>query len=189
MISEYFDSFNRIIRQALITGKNSQVIQNETAIEEMLSEFINLKSRNSTVYLAGNGGSNGIASHTSVDFVNSCKIKAIPLTDASNLTCFSNDFGYENVFAKPLQILIQKGDLLIAVSSSGNSASILNAVETARKKEAKIITLSGFRDENKLRKMGDYNIWLSSEEYGKVEIGHALWLHLITDLLKNRIKA
>jgi D-sedoheptulose 7-phosphate isomerase len=187
MVADYLDSFFKIIRNTAISDKKNQIMKIDTAIDNIVSECIRIKTEKKNIYLIGNGGSNGIASHTSVDFINSCKIKAFPLTDASNLTCFANDFGYESVFSKPLQILIEKDDILIAISSSGNSKNILNAVEIAKAKETVIITLSGFNENNKLRSMGNYNIWVNSQEYGKVEIAHAFWLHLITDLLKKRI--
>lgn len=87
----------------------------------------------------------------------------------------------ENVFSKQLETLLTTGDILIAVSSSGKSNNIINAAGTASQKEIFLITLSGFSEDNSLRKSGDINLWIHSGNYGIVEIGHALLLHFITD--------
>ena len=103
------------------------------------------------------------------------------MTDNSILTCLANDYGYEKVFSEGLKTLFTGNDMLIAVSSSGSSKNIVNAAESAIQKGGKVITFSGFRDSNPLRSLGDYNFWLNSTNYGKVEIGHAMLLHILTD--------
>ena len=133
------------------------------------------------VVLFGNGGSAGVAAHAATDFFNVAKIKTFTLHESSLLTCMTNDFGYENAFAKMLDQVINNNDVLIAISSSGNSINIRNAVEVAKKHKATIITLSGFSKDNPLRKMGNINIWLDSNDYGFVEIGHQFLLHNIAD--------
>ena len=75
-------------------------------------------------------------------------------------------------------------DILIAISSSGQSRNIVNAVAVAKKNGATVITLSGFQDNNPLRQIGHYNLWLNSKDYGQVEIGHAFILHYLTDRLR-----
>ncbi len=139
-----------------------------------------------TIYLVGNGGSSGIVSHSSIDFINACKLRAVAMTDNSVLTCLANDYGYENVFSEGLKTLFTDKDLLIAVSSSGSSMNIRNAANHAREKGGKVITFSGFKEDNPLRNLGDYNYWLNSSNYGKVEIGHALLLHILTDEISER---
>jgi D-sedoheptulose 7-phosphate isomerase len=134
----------------------------------------------------GNGGSSGIISHSSIDFINACKLRAMPFTDNSILTCLANDYGYENVFSEGLKTLFTSKDILIAVSSSGSSKNIRNAAEKARELGGKVVTFSGFKSDNPLRSLGDYNFWLDSSNYGKVEIGHALLLHILTDEISRR---
>ena len=141
----------------------------------------NLKKNNGSLYIIGNGGSAGVASHSVNDFFNVVKIKAYTLHDPSLFSCFANDYGYEFVFSKQIDQIISKDDLLIAISSSGNSANITNAVNAAKTKNAQVITLSGFNKENKLRSMGLINFWLNSTDYGFVEIGHQFLLHNIVD--------
>ena len=96
----------------------------------------------------------------------------------------SNDYGYENSFSEPISTLAREQDLLIAVSSSGRSANIQNAVKSIKKVGGRVITLSGFGEDNPLRLMGDLNVWLGSKSYGLVEIGHLFYLHYISGRLE-----
>jgi D-sedoheptulose 7-phosphate isomerase len=102
------------------------------------------------------------------------------------LTCLANDYGYENVFSEGLKTLFTSKDALIAVSSSGSSQNIRNAAVLAKQMGGQVLTFSGFKTDNPLRSLGDYNFWLNSTDYGKVEIGHALLLHILTDELSRR---
>lgn len=129
----------------------------------------------------GNGGSAGIASHQAVDYWKNGKMKAITFNDASLLTCISNDYGYEQVFAEPIRKFADPDDLLIAISSSGRSKNILKAVEAARQSQCKVVTLSGFDEANPLRRTGDLNFYVPSHSYGHVEVLHLCILHSMLD--------
>jgi D-sedoheptulose 7-phosphate isomerase len=181
MLEQYVSTFHDILKRMIVTNADGKALNEEDALNIIHNKFDMIKKSNGIVCLVGNGGSNGIVSHTSVDLVNTCKIRAFPLTDTSQLTCFANDFGYENVFSKPLETMLSPNDALIAVSSSGSSKNILNAVHSAVHQNSFIITLSGFKSENLLRKKGHINFWLDSDRFAMVEIGHALILHYITD--------
>jgi D-sedoheptulose 7-phosphate isomerase len=98
----------------------------------------------------------------------------------------SNDYGYENSFSEPLSNLAKENDLLIAISSSGRSANIRNAVISIKEAGGYAITLSGFGQDNPLRSMGDLNVWLDSNSYGLVEIGHLFYLHYLSGRLKSK---
>jgi D-sedoheptulose 7-phosphate isomerase len=174
-------NFKSVLSNVRIT--NSSAL--DSSIEDGLHNFYlvlsKLKNTSGCLYIIGNGGSAGVASHAATDFFNVAKIKTFTLHESSLLTCMTNDFGYENAFARVLDQVINKNDVLIAISSSGNSINIRNAVEVAKKHQANIITLSGFSSNNPLRKMGNMNIWLDSDDYGFVEIGHQFLLHNIAD--------
>ena len=133
--------------------------------------------------IIGNGGSASIASHIATDLLKNLKIPALALNDASLLTCLSNDLGYENVFSMPLGILARKGDILFAISSSGKSKNILNAVIQGKKKGCIVIAFSGFSPRNPLRNKGDINFYVPSSSYGAVEITHLAICHAIVDIL------
>ncbi len=129
------------------------------------------------ILFIGNGGSAAIASHQAVDYWRNGGLAALAFNDASLLTCISNDFGYERVFAEPIVRFAREGDVLVAISSSGRSANILNGVEAARKADCRVITLSGFSSDNPLRALGDLNFYVPSDSYGIVEITHLSLLH------------
>ena len=185
---KYIEGFTGVLSGLQFTDSTGKQVEIELAYSQFRTMLEGLKKSNGTVFLIGNGGSSGIVSHTSVDLLNSCKVKAFPITDNSQLTCFANDFGYEQVFSKPLETLISPNDILIAVSSSGKSKNILNAATIAREKNADVITFSGFRYDNPLRSLGTLNAWIESDSYGIVEIGHAFILHYLTDRFCGLIK-
>jgi D-sedoheptulose 7-phosphate isomerase len=182
-ITNRIDIFSDVITDAVSSDKMGNTLALDDCINGITSELELLRTRDSHVYLIGNGGSAGIASHMMIDLLNMSKIKAHTLYDLSMLTCISNDYGYENVFKSPLDVMLNDGDILVAISSSGESNNILNAVKCAQSKNIYAITLSGFSERNSLRTMGDMNIWLNSQDYGIVEIGHAFLLHNIADRL------
>lgn len=146
--------------------------------------FLKTRAAKGTVYWVGNGGSNAICTHLSQDVLNKLNIASFAINDSSLLTCMSNDFGYENSFSTPLQKLIGSDDLLIAISSSGNSENILNAVKVAQNQKASVIGLSSFKDDNKLHNATtDVSFFLPSNLYGHAEVGHAALLHAVIECL------
>lgn len=130
----------------------------------------------------GNGGSAGIASHMAIDFSKNGSMRATAFNDGAALTCLANDFGYEFAFAKQVEFHAVSGDVLVAISSSGKSKSIVNAVHSARRSGCSVLTYSGFDAGNPLRSMGDVNFYVESHEYGLVELAHASLIHAIVDL-------
>ena len=131
----------------------------------------------------GNGGSAAIASHMATDYSKNGGVRALALNDASMLTCLGNDLGYDRVFAKQIELHARAGDLVIAISSSGRSANILNAVDAATTAGCTIATLSGFTPDNPLRRKGQWNFYVASDRYGFVEIGHLTICHAVLDFL------
>jgi D-sedoheptulose 7-phosphate isomerase len=156
----------------------------ESGLRKATELLTALRDRKGRLYVVGNGGSAGIASHAVTDFLNVGRLRASTLHDPALLTCMSNDYGYENAFANVLKTLAVAGDMLIAVSSSGKSLNIRNAAEAMRDIGGTCITLSGFESTNPLRAMGGLNFWLDSSDYGMVEIGHQFILHNIADRLR-----
>lgn len=134
------------------------------------------------VFFIGNGGSAGICSHMATDWMRNGGFSALALNDGAVLTCLGNDLGFEQVFAKQIQMHGRAGDLLIAISSSGNSPNILRGVEAARAAGMRVVTLSGFKPDNKLRRLGDVNFYVPSDRYGWVEISHLALCHAILDV-------
>lgn len=148
--------------------------------------------RDGRIYIFGNGGSLALATHWVSDFnktvfshhidehVRRFQAIRLPATE-SELTAWANDVGYEMVFAGPLQNYIQDNDVVIAISSSGNSPSIIKAIHVAKKNKVPVIGLSGF-DGGELNTLSDAKILIRTEpkEYELVESVHGTILHLIT---------
>lgn len=143
--------------------------------------LLEAQQRKGIVYVIGNGGSAGIASHFCNDLMKSLKIPSQTLYDTNLLTCLANDIGYENVFSYSLERLLKPKDLLIAISSSGKSRNILNAVHVAKTLRTPVITFSGFEQNNELRALGQLNFWIDRKDYGIVEMSHFFLLHTIAD--------
>ncbi len=159
-----------------------------TLLEEGFNEteklLINIRKQNKTVWWIGNGGSAAVCSHLSQDMLNKLNIRSMTLNDVSLLTCMANDFGYTNVYLRPLNNLVQDGDLLIAISSSGKSKNILACAELAHKRNMKLITLSGFEPDNLLLQIkADVSFYLASKLYGHVEVGHEALLHAVIETI------
>ena len=140
-----------------------------------------IKKEKKKIILVGNGGSAAMASHVSVDFTKMCKIRAINFNEADLLTCLSNDYGYENWVKKALSFYADNNDLLICISSSGESKNIINGAKYGKKIGCKVITLTGFSPKNKVRKIGHINLWLDCKNYNFVEMIHHIWLLSIVD--------
>jgi len=137
------------------------------------------------IMFIGNGGSAAIAGHMSLDFSNAGKIRAVCFNDGPLLTCLANDYSYQKVFEKAVGMYADSGDVLVAISSSGQSENILNGVISAKQKGCTVITLSGFERENPLMKLGDWNIYvpLPRPNYGQVEVSHYIILHFLLDYI------
>lgn len=142
---------------------------------------IRLIEKASRIFFIGNGGSNAICSHMAEDFMKIGGKPTFTFSDPALITCFSNDFGYENAMKEWIKFHIKEGDLLVAISSSGESKNITNCVEFVKSRSGKIITLSGFKQNNKLSTLGDINFHLNSTSYGIVECFHEIILHSILD--------
>jgi D-sedoheptulose 7-phosphate isomerase len=170
-----------VLGRAAITSHSGESEVIESGIAAICNMMLKVRNAGRTLFLIGNGGSAGIASHAATDFFNVCKLRAMTLHETSMMTCMANDFGYENAFARMLGQMAQPQDMLIAISSSGKSTNILNAVEQARARGVSVVTLTGFAADNPLRGMGHLNVWLESSDYDIVEIGHQTILHNVSD--------
>jgi D-sedoheptulose 7-phosphate isomerase len=178
--------FQALIGKTEIANQDGRSLECEKGIQKNLDMLEKLRARGGNLFLIGNGGSAGVVSHILTDFINVNKLNARTLHESTLLSCISNDYGYENSFSEPLSTLARDKDLLIAVSSSGRSANIRNAVKGIKEIGGEAITLSGFGQDNPLRSMGDLNIWLDSNSYGLVEIGHLFYLHYLSGRLKSK---
>ncbi len=167
----------------VVTDRQGNDIGIAAGFEHYVKNAIETRERHGKLLFIGNGGSAGIASHLAIDHSKNGQIPAMAFSDASAITCLSNDYGYEHVFAKQIEYHGRKDDFIIAISSSGKSANILNAVAAARKLGCRVITFSGFDRENPLNKLGDVNYFVDSKEYGFVEVAHIALIHSMLDYI------
>jgi len=173
-MSSYFSRYYSLLYTKLSSADGSSMEQ----LSEVVCETFN-KSRK--VIIVGNGGSAAMASHVAVDFTKAAGIRAINFNEADLITCFANDYGYENWVAKAIEAYGDPGDLVILISSSGRSPNIINAASYAKQNGFPLVTLSGFDSDNPLRSLGDINLWVDSKSYNIVEMTHHIWLLSIVD--------
>ena len=153
----------------------------------LVSEMINKVNKDGgTIYIVGNGGSAAIANHAAIDFTKAANIPATTFNESSLLTCFANDYGYEHWVEKALEFYTKKNDMVILISSSGQSKNIINGARKAKEMGLALITFSGFSSQNPLRELGDVNLWIDSSKYNIVEIVHQNWILSIIDFLISR---
>ena len=144
--------------------------------------------------LCGNGGSAADSQHIAAEFIirlshdlNRPAIPAIALTtDTSILTAGGNDIGYENVFARTVEGLGNEGDILIAISTSGNSENVIKAVDTAKSKGMKIIGFLGGRG-GKLKDLVDVAVIIPSPSTGRIQEGHITVAHIICEAVERKL--
>ena len=149
-------------------------------------KFVEHCNRNGgKLIIVGNGGSASISSHVAVDFTKACGIRSINFNEPNLLTCFSNDFGYENWVSEALKAYSDPNDLVILISSSGTSPNILNAADFCIEHELNLITFSGFSEKNILKKKGQINFWVNSNSYNFIEMAHHVWLVCMVDYLSS----
>ena len=181
LISAYFAEGQSILGSIL----PSEVSQLAQAIEE-------IRISNSTIYVAGNGGSSSTASHFATDIgVGSLRranpVRVVSLGDnAAVMTALANDLDFSAVFEHQVRLLAQPGDLLIVISASGNSENLIRAVNEARQKGVKVFSLTGF-DGGKLREITDGNnihVQTKPGAYGLVEDAHLAICHVITECVR-----
>ena len=187
MFIKYLQELGKITH-SIECSEGQQVANATDVINKIISLLAETKKRGGKVMWIGNGGSAAIASHGAIDYWRTAEIKSVCFNDGALLSCIGNDFGYASVFQKPLELFADAGDVLVAISSSGQSANIINGVKAARGKGCTVISLSGFLPSNPLRQLGDFNFYAPSSHYGYVELAHSVLCHSFLDLYMDRIK-
>lgn len=163
-------------------------------IEKTINLICEAYENNKKLLICGNGGSAADSQHLAAEFISSFRssfkrrsLPAIALTtDSSILTAYSNDFGFDGVFARQVEGLGNEGDILIGLSTSGNSKSVIEAFIEAKEKNMKIVALLG-RDGGKLKDMADISIIVPAEETSRIQEGHILIYHIICDLVEKKL--
>jgi D-sedoheptulose 7-phosphate isomerase len=181
-LGSYLETLSKATREAECTGLDGERMTLGAASLLVCHLCHAAHDSGGKVMFIGNGGSMGIATHMAIDFSKNGGIRAMAFGDGAVLTCLGNDFGYSDVFSRQIEWHGGENDVLVAISSSGASPNILKGVLAARAKGSKIVTFSGFCEDNPLRHGGDVNFYVRAQEYGFVELAHQSILHAMLDV-------
>ena len=161
----------------------------DAAVEAIMATM----KTNHTIFVAGNGGSAATANHFAADFgknvVKGDENRPRIMSLCSNmgiLSAYANDEGYESVFARQMTNWVGEGDLLVAISASGNSPNVVKAAELMHQKGGKVIAMTGFSG-GKLKDLADISLHIEENRYETVEDIHSLFCHLIVSCVKSRV--
>tara|TARA_Y100000590_G_scaffold461493_1_gene623199 strand:- start:13110 stop:13682 length:573 start_codon:yes stop_codon:yes gene_type:complete len=170
---QYFDLYKSSIF-------NGEIIDDLIEVKYVLEKA---HSNGKKVIIAGNGGSAAMASHCAVDLTKNAGIRAVNFNEADLITCFANDFGYDNWVYKAIEFYGDDGDVVVLISSSGDSMNMVNAAKIAYQMKMSVITFTGFSPSNLLRSEGIINFWVDSKAYNIVEMTHHIWILAIVDMI------
>ncbi|WP_368854150.1 SIS domain-containing protein [Desulfovibrio sp. JC022] len=175
------------LNNLLLNIETSGIVANDpdSAFARWVELGAEVQKNDSTIYLIGNGASASMASHFAADLSKNAMVRTRVFTDLSELTAIGNDISFDQIFAVPLQRYARPGDMLVAISSSGNSPNVIAAAKVARRSRVSLITLTGFKADNKLSGLGDINFYVPSNTYGETETCHAGILHHWMDKMEN----
>ncbi len=180
-VGDYARSIATALQDAAASDRSGKPVALDEAVRWAATAARRAHEAGNKLMFVGNGGSATTASHMATDYNKNGNLRTLSLNDSSMLTCLANDYSFAEVFAKQVEFHACTGDFLVAISSSGKSPNILNAARTARTLGCTILTMSGFDPDNPLRREGDMNVYLPSDFYGIVEIGHLALCHAILD--------
>jgi len=181
---------NRCLNQHIKVAK--KIYDLLPLIEKAGRLCIDALTKGNKIILCGNGGSAADAQHIAAELIGRFKKDRIALpaialtTNTSALTAIGNDYGFDYIFSRQIEALAKKGDVLIAISTSGNSKNVINAIKSAKKYDCKIITLSG-KNGGEIKNMGDINIIIPSNDTPRIQEMHIMIGHMICEIIEEKI--
>lgn len=182
---KYFNDYLVDMTDALLSTRVTDNRENAFDLDKGLQSFADriedTKRKNGLIFFCGNGASCSMAEHMSHDFFQNAEINTYSCSETSHITAISNDLCYEDVFAYRILRILSVNDILVTISSSGNSPNIVNSINAAKSKNAFVVTFSGMMESNNSRMSGDLNFYVPLSKYGMVESSHAFLLHLCLD--------
>ncbi len=178
----YFSLIQEGLGKLIVTNKTKDVLTVDEGLDWWASKAYDLHQRtHGLIFFCGNGASATMAEHMSHDWFQNGRVNTTTCAETAHITAISNDIGYESVFSYRVERILSEKDMLVGISSSGNSPNIVKAMEAANQKGAFTISLSGKGKDNKIRGLGDLNFYVPLETYGEVESAHAVLLHAALD--------
>lgn len=164
-------------------------LDHSSHIQEIGKTMAYVLKNDGTIFWCGNGGSASDSQHLAAELVGRFKknrraLRSIALnTDTSVVTCIANDYSYEDIFSRQLEGLARKGDLLMAISTSGNSHNILNAIIRAKELGVKTLALLG-KEGGEAKKIADDSLIISSESTARIQESHILIGHVLCEIIE-----
>ena len=183
-----------IIQQLEESAKVKKLIAETLAekIEQAAQLLVEAFQQEKKVLVFGNGGSAGDAQHLAGELVGRFKMErqALPCialtTDTSIITAVGNDYGYEDIFTRQVEALAQQGDVVIGISTSGNSPNVLEALRVAQAKGAKALALVG-RDGGEMKDLAELSIVVPSNDTPRIQEGHITIIHILCHLVERSL--
>lgn len=186
--SDYYADIHMGLSSLIATDGQGRVLDPDTALEQWADLCEEKRKQRGVFFFCGNGASATMAEHMSHDCFQNADFLTQTCSETSHITAISNDISYEDVFAYRIGKMLGEKDMLITVSSSGNSPNIVKALQKARELGVFAVTLSGKREDNASRGLGDLNFYVPLATYGMVESAHAVLLHCWLDLYLDKYK-
>lgn len=180
-VTDYFSALSKLLMSVEVADQYGEALSLDEGAKQAVDLILSVRRASGKIMVIGNGGSAAIASHMQSDLCKAVNVRAMVFNEPPLLTALSNDDGHGRVFERPVELWASPGDLLLAISSSGQSENILRAVRRSTERQCHTITLSGFSPENPLRRLGAVNFYVPSREYGHVEMIHSALGHFLTD--------
>lgn len=184
----YFNDIRNGLDRMIVTDIKGNVMIVDEALEKWIDVCEDLKRERGMFFFCGNGASATMSEHMSHDCFQNADFLTQTCSETSHLTAISNDVSYEDVFAYRISKMLREGDMLITISSSGNSPNIVKAIKTAKKLGTFVVTISGKKEDNQSRHLGDLNFYVPLDTYGMVESSHAVLLHCWLDMYLDKYK-
>jgi len=185
MKKEYYLNYINSINVGLLKSsyfEGNLEIDGDLFFKKVIALMSSLREKSNKIYFFGNGASAAFANHMALDFSKNGKILSRSLSDSAMLTALSNDYTYEQAMVEYLKIEgVTQHDLVITISSSGNSPNVVNVLNYCKENNIESLALSGLKENNKSIQLGKYSIYVPMKTYGMVECIHQVFLHSILD--------
>lgn len=185
MKKEYYRNYIDQINYGLLNS--NFLVENKSISPHLFFKKIknlmnHLRDNKHKIYFFGNGASAAFANHMALDFSKNGKILSRSLSDSALMTALSNDYTFENAMVEYLKIEgVNKNDLIITISSSGNSPNIVNVLNYCKNNDINTLAFSGLKENNKSTELAKNSIYVPMKTYGMVECIHQIFLHSILD--------
>lgn len=182
---KYIDEIQLAMREIVVSSLYGPNGVNTFSVDQGLVQWCDLTNqvhlKNQQIFFFGNGASAAMALHMSADAIKNADLKAFCMSNLALLSAIGNDIHFDQSFSLPLKRFAVANDLLVTISSSGNSPNIINVIKEARDLGLKIVTLSGMSPQNSSRLLGDLNFYVPANRYGIIESVHQALLHAWLD--------